>query len=169
MFVCVCSARMVHLYYVVFQLSTCKNIQFLSPLFNRMWRVVDLVEVALAVVDSAATVRGVAQEGEEDHAPLEEAVVDSEVARGSTREEVAVIEGLKGYTQSAMPTNIYSPPPLTLSLSLPLSPSLSPSISCSSVKATEKREGGGAHNWGKADDVDVKYVCVRVSTVTCGL
>ena len=69
-----------------------------------------MVEVVLVVVvvGSAATVRGVAQEGEEDHAPLEEVVVDSEVARGSTREEVAAIEGLKGYKQSAMPTNIYS-------------------------------------------------------------
>ena len=84
---------------------------YFSPLFNRMWRVVDLVEVALVVVvvvGSAVTVRGVAQEGEEDHAPLEEVVVDSEVARGSTREEVAAIEGLKGYKQSAMSTNIYS-------------------------------------------------------------
>lgn len=30
----------------------------------------------------------------------------------------------------------------------------------SSVKATEKREGGGAHNWGKAEDVELKYVCM---------
>lgn len=97
--------------------STCISVVnlydiYFSPLFNRMWRVVDLVEVALVVVvvvvGSAATVRGVAQEGEEDHAPLEEVVVDSEVARGSTREEVAAIEGLKGYKQSAMSTNIYS-------------------------------------------------------------
>jgi hypothetical protein len=81
-----------------------------------MWRVVDLVEVALEVVGSAVTVRGVAQEGEEEHAPLEGVAVDSEAARGSTREEVAAIEGLKGYTQTAMPTNIYSlAPPLSLS------------------------------------------------------
>ena len=43
-----------------------------------------------------------------------------------------------------------------LFISIPLS--LSPFSS--SVKATEKREGGGAHNWGKAEDVELKYVCM---------
>ena len=131
--VCVCYTRMyarcvlckcIFRYaYTVFQLST-YTIFALSPLFNRMWRVVDLVEEALVVVvvGSAATVRGVAQEGEEDHAPLEEVVVGSEVARGSTREEVAAIEGLKGYKQSAMPTNIYSFVLLTPPLPLPFPP-----------------------------------------------
>ena len=52
----------------------------------------------VVVVGSGVIVRGVALEGEEDHAPLEEDVEDSEVAKGNTREEVAVIEGLKGYT-----------------------------------------------------------------------
>ena len=87
-------------------------------MFNRTWKVVDLVEEVLVVVGLAVTVRGVAQEGEEDHAPLEEVVADSEVARGNTREEVAAIEGLKGYTQSAMPTNTYSLSPLSLSVFL---------------------------------------------------
>ena len=62
---------------------------------------VDSVEVVLVVVGSAVgsvvvTVRGVAREGEEDHANSEVGVVDLEVAKGNTREEAAVIEGRKG-------------------------------------------------------------------------
>ena len=46
------------------------------------------------MVGLVVTVRGVVQEGEEDHAHSEGVVVDSEVERGSTKEEVEVIEGL---------------------------------------------------------------------------
>lgn len=70
--------------------------EFLS-LSNRIWKVVDLGEVALAgVVSVVVTVRGVAHEGEEDHVNSEVVVVDLEVERGNTREEAAVIEGRKG-------------------------------------------------------------------------
>ena len=46
------------------------------------------------MVDSVVTVRGVVQEGEEDHAHSGVGVVDLEVVRGNTKEEVAVIEGM---------------------------------------------------------------------------
>ena len=51
---------------------------------------------------------------------------------------------------------------LSLSLSFTLTHTPLALVFSSSVKATEKREGGGAHNWGKAEDVDVKYVLVFV-------
>lgn len=56
--------------------------------------------------DLAVTVRGVVEEGEEDHAHLEEvAVVGSEVASESLKDEVEAIEGIMKFERC--PSAIY--------------------------------------------------------------
>lgn len=58
------------------------------------------------VEDLVVTVRGVVQEGEEDRAHSEGVVEDSEVAKGNSREEVGVIEGILNSRKYELPTEL---------------------------------------------------------------